>query len=200
MRRLALLLGLVLLLPACSGLRLIESEVESHAAQAPPAALATGQRYRFERLPSQADVVRAAAIEAMAETALSRVGLVRADGAASLSVQITTRRQPYQVDAWGQPTEGTRFHGSIMIGAGSMGGMFGLGMGMGLPQPTRYRHEVELLLREIASGRLVYETRASHEGPWNDSDKLLPVLFEAALQDFPHPPAGPRRVKIEIPD
>ncbi|MDH5206323.1 MAG: hypothetical protein OEW36_11745, partial [Hylemonella sp.] len=89
MRRLALLLGLVLLLPACGGLRLIESEVESHAAQAPPAALATGQRYRFERLPSQADVVRAAAIEAMAETALSRVGLVRADGAASLSVQIT---------------------------------------------------------------------------------------------------------------
>jgi hypothetical protein len=37
------------------------------------------------------------------------------------------------------------------------------------------------------------------EGPWSDSANLLPVLLEAALRDFPNPPAGVRKVTIELP-
>jgi len=32
---------------------------------------------------------------------------------------------------------------------------------------------------------VVYETSATHEGPWNDSDNILRALFAAALKDFP---------------
>ena len=31
------------------------------------------------------------------------------------------------------------------------------------------------------------------------SGAVLPVMFQAALQGFPNPPAGERRVDIEIP-
>jgi len=45
----------------------------------------------------------------------------------------------------------------------------------------------------------VFETRATHDGPWADSAQILPAMLAAALQGFPHPPAGVRRVDIEIP-
>jgi len=53
---------------------------------------------------------------------------VRDDSAARFSVLITARMQPYAVDQWGRPIGGSGTFGSIMIGTGSMGGMFGMGM------------------------------------------------------------------------
>jgi hypothetical protein len=72
-------------------------------------------------------------------------------------------------------------------------------MGMGFPPPSQYRHEARLLLRDLTSGLVVYETSATHEGPWSDSDNILRALLAAALKDFPNPPPGVRRVKVEIP-
>jgi hypothetical protein len=46
---------------------------------------------------------------------------------------------------------------------------------------------------------VVYETSASFDGTWSDSANLLPVLLQAALQDYPQPPAGSRKVNIELP-
>jgi hypothetical protein len=45
---------------------------------------------------------------------------------------------------------------------------------------------------------VVYETRARNDGPYNVSAAILPVMFQAALQGFPNPPQGERRVNIDL--
>ena len=70
---------------------------------------------------------------------------------------------------------------------------------MRFPPPTHYRREVSLIMRDLKSGQVVYETRASHSGPWRDNVPIFATLFQAALANFPNPPAGLRRVNIELP-
>lgn len=194
---------LLLLLSGCSGMRLVESRVTAVATQVAGQTIPADARYRFERLPSQVNDPHTEQVEALAEAELAEFGLVRDDAAARYSVQINTRMQPFLADAWGRPLGANPVRGQIMIGTGGFGGGFGLGigmgMGMGMPPPTQYRHEAGLLLRELASGQVVYETSAIHDGPWNDSDNILRALLAAALKDFPNPPAGTRQVKVEIP-
>jgi hypothetical protein len=197
MKHLLALVSLLLLLAGCSGMRLVESQVQAVATQAAGQPIEAGARYRFERLPSQVNQPRTELIEAIAEAELAEVGLVHDETAARYSVQIVTRMQSYLVDEWGRPFDGGRLHGQIMIGTGGMGSVFGLGMGF--PPATQYRHEASLLLRELASGQVVYETSATHEGPWSDRDNILRALLAAALKDFPNPPTGARRIKVEIP-
>ncbi len=200
MKRLLALLALALLLTGCSGLRLVESQVRASAAA--DAAIESGARYRFERLPSQTDAVQTDSVEAIAEAELAAVGLVRDDAQPRYAVQLSTRMEPFLADDWGRPYgSGSGVTGTIVIGTGSAvyapGTM--VGMGMRFPPSSQYRHEVTLLLRELSSGRIVYETRAVHEGPWSDRYNILRAVLAAALKDFPHPPAGSRRVKVEIP-
>lgn len=196
MKRLLTLFMLTLLLSGCGGLRLVDAQVQATATSAP---IESGARYRFERLPSQADQPQAAQVEAITQVALAQVGLVRNDSAARYSVLPGARIQPYSADYWGDPIGRpvTGPYGQIVIGTGSAGSM--VGWGMRFPPPTHYRYEVSLLLRDLQSGQVVYETRAFHDGPWRDSDNILAALFEAALKDFPHPPGGMRRINIEIP-
>jgi hypothetical protein len=197
MKRLLALLALTLLLTGCSSVRLVDAQVQAIATST---AIDKGARYRFERLPSQADQPRSAQVEAIAQVALAQVGLVRNDSAARYSVLLGSRVQSYMADNWGNPlgTPGGSY-GQIIIGTGNTGSMVGFGLGMGFPSPTWYRYEVSLLLRDLGSNHVVYETRAFHDGTWSDSDRILPALFEAALKDFPTPPAGVRRINIEIP-
>jgi hypothetical protein len=199
MKRLLTLLTLALLLGGCSGMRLVESQVTAVSTLPDATATLAGARYRFERLPSQTDQANIESVEAIAEAELAEVGLVHDNAAARYSVQLTTRMQSYLIDEWGHPIDGGRLHGSIMIGSGGMGNTFGFGMGAGFPPSSQYRHEVSLLLRDLSTGQLVYETSATHAGPWGDRYNILRALLAAALKDFPNPPAGPRRVKVEIP-
>ena len=185
------------LLGGCGGMRLVDADVQ---ATATPARIEPGARYRFERLPSQAEQPLAAQTEAHAQVALAQVGLVRNDTAARYSVLPGARVQPYTTDPWGDPwgrAPGVGPYGQVVIGTGSAGSM--VGWGMRFPPPTYYRYEISLLLRDLQSGQVVYETRATHSGPWADNANILPALFEAALKDFPTPPAGIRQVNIEIP-
>lgn len=187
-------------LAGCSGLRLVESQVRASAAA--DAAIESGARYRFERLPSQTDAVETESVEAIAEAELAAVGLVRDDAQARYAVQLSTRMEPFLADDWGRPYgSGSGVTGTLVVGTGSAvyapGTMVGLGMRF--PPSTQYRHELTLLLRELSSGRIVYETRAVHEGPWNDRYNILRAVLAAALKDFPHPPSGSQRVKVEIP-
>jgi hypothetical protein len=62
-----------------------------------------------------------------------------------------------------------------------------------------YLREVSLVLRDARSHAVLYETRTTHDGIWADARAVLPAMLAAALQGFPVPPAGPRRVNIEIP-
>jgi len=187
----AALLCIVFLLTGCASNRLIDNQVNAFAPQPVPA----GSAYRFERLPSQQGNAAQDELEALAEEALAQVGLKRDDNAADYSVQVTaTRRaQNYVLD---QPAFGWSLgwmfgNGGIAVGDGSLF--------PGLDARTNYWYEVGLIVRQRASQAVVFETRATHDGPWADSAQILPAMLQAALQGFPTPPAGVRRVNIEIP-
>jgi hypothetical protein len=185
-------------LTGCASMRLIDSDVVSVAA-VPAGMNLQGASYRFERLPSQANNPEAGLAEQQAQAALRAVGLERDDAAAQLSVLVGFSGSQYLADPWGRPlTSAWMPYGSFAFGSG-LGSHVGLGMGMRFQPPTHYRRDVSLILRDLRSGQVVYETRASHAGPWRDSVPLFATLFQAALANFPNPPAGVRRVNIEIP-
>ncbi len=190
------------LLTGCASMRLVDSDVVSVAA-VPPGMSLQGAKYRFERLPSQVHNPETGLAEQQAQAAMTAVGLVRDDAAASLSVMVGFNGTQYLADPWGRPIgPGWAPYGSVAIGTGIGGGFgshIGLGMGMRFPPPTHYRREVSLIIRDLKSGQVVYETRASHAGPWSDSVPIFSTLFQAALANFPNPPAGLRRVNIEVP-
>ena len=190
-----LMLAFAALLSGCAGMRVVDSQVLA-VASAPAGMQLQGAKYRFERLPSQANNPEAGLAEQQAEQALAAVGLVRDDVAAQLSVLVGFQGTQYLADPWGSPYPAT--YGSIVVGRGVTWGS-GVGLGMRFPPPTQYRREVSLILRDLKSGQVVYETRASHDGPWSDSKTIFATLFKAALANFPNPPAGPQRVNIEIP-
>jgi hypothetical protein len=189
-------------LTGCASMRLIDSDVVSVAA-VPPGMSLQGAKYRFERLPSQVHNPEAGLAEQQAQAAMTAVGLVRDDAGASLSVMLGFSGSQYPADPWGRPLgPGWTPFGSIAIGSGFgvvLGSHVGLGMGMRFPPPTHYRREVSVIMRDLNSGQVVYETRASHAGPWSDNVPIFATLFQAALANFPNPPAGPRRVNIEVP-
>jgi hypothetical protein len=189
-------------LTGCTSMRLIDSDVVSVAA-VPPGLSLQGAKYRFERLPSQVHNPEAGLAEQQAQAAMTAVGLVRDDAGASLSVMVGFSGTQYLADPWGRPLgTGWTPYGSIAVGSGfgrSFGSHVGLGVGMRFPPPTHYRREVSVVMRDLKSGQVVYETRASHAGPWSDSVPIFTTLFQAALANFPNPPVGPRRVNIELP-
>lgn len=189
-------------LTGCASMRLIDSDVVSVAA-VPPGVSLQGAKYRFERLPSQVNNPEAGLAEQQAQAAMTAVGLVRNDAAASLSVMVGISGTQYLADPWGRPLgTGWTPYGNIAIGSGfgrNFGSHIGLGVGMRFPPPTHYRREVSVVMRDLKSGQVVYETRATHAGPWSDSVPIFATLFQAALANFPNPPAGPRRVNIELP-
>ena len=189
-------------LTGCASMRLIDSDVVS-VADVPPGLSLQGAKYRFERLPSQVHNPEAGLAEQQAQAAMTAVGLVRDDAAASLSVMVGFSGTQYQADPWGRPLgPGWIPYGSIAVGSGfgrNFGSHVGLGVGMRFPPPTQYRREVSVVMRDLKSGQVVYETRASHAGPWSDSVPIFATLFQAALANFPNPPAGPHRVNIELP-
>ncbi len=201
-RRLSLAMAALALtlLTGCASMRLVDSDVVSVAA-VPPGMSLQGSKYRFERLPSQVNNPEAGLAEQQAQAAMTAVGLVRDDAGASLSVMVGFSGTQYQADPWGRPIgPGWTPYGSVGIGIGiGAGSHIGLGTGMRFPPPTQYRREVSLVMRDLKSGQVVYETRASHAGPWSDSVPIFATLFQAALANFPNPPAGLRRVNIELP-
>lgn len=186
------------LLSGCASMRLVDSDVTSVVA-VPPGMSLLGAKYRFERLPSQVHNPEAGLAEQQAQAAMTAVGLVRDDAAASLSVMVGFSGTQYPADPWGRPiAPGWSPYGNLAIGAG-WGSHIGLGVGMRFPPPTHYRREVSLIMRDLQSGQVVYETRASHSGPWSDSAPIFGTLFQAAMANFPNPPPGLRRVNIELP-
>lgn len=189
-----LAIAATMVLGGCATTRMIDSEVSSFTGASAPAAQAS---YRFERLPSQQASARQDAWEAMAAQALSKVGLRPATTPPAqltvlLSVQVAAQNSPYQRNPPGNVQLGG------MWGMGSFSGM-GLGLQWMTPPPSWWRHTVQLILRDSASQQVLYETSATFDGPWSDTDNLLPPMLEAALQDYPTPPRGPRKVVIALP-
>lgn len=197
-------------LAGCATSWVVDSDVRSFSSMA---GVPAGATYRFERLPSQqADEAAQQQLEAMAGSALDGVGLRHDDSAPQLSAligaRVTAELSPW-ADPWlvGGPWPGWGYgrwgpgpgwgpggwYGAGWYGAGWYGPAFG-------PPPTPwFVREVSIVLRELPSNRVVYETHARNDGPYNNSARILPVMFQAALQGFPNPPQGIRRVDIELP-
>lgn len=182
-------------LTGCATSWVVDSDVKSFSSIG---AVAPGATYRFDRLPSQqADGARQESLEAMAGAALDQVGLRRDDAKPQYTAQIGARvtaglspwADPWLYNGpWGYGYGGYGYYGRRWYG----GPMFAP------PANPWYEREVSIVLRETGSNRVVYETRARNDGPYTSSAAILPVMFQAALQGFPNPPQGERRVNIEL--
>ena len=206
MKHVLAVLALCTGLAGCATRWVVDSDVRSFSSLG---TVPAGATYRFERLPSQqAGEAQQQQLEAMAGAALERVGLRRDDTnpkyTAQIGARVTAELSPwadpwYYHGAWGPGYY--RMH-PWGYGAGWYGrGWYGGGWyGPAFPPPNPwYAREVSIVLRELPSNRVVYETHARNDGPYTASGAVLPVMFQAALQGFPNPPAGERRVDIEIP-
>lgn len=186
--------GVVLLgvgLSGCAAGYLLENNVQSFSGVA---ALPANPSYRFERLPSQQAAGAQSQLEALADAPLFRAGLRRDDAAPRYSVQVSARVQR-ALSPWADPWD-WGWGG----GFGFSGGGVGIGFGSPFPRMEQpwYQREVAVIVRELASNRVVYESRAASDGPWLDNNAVLSAMFDAALQGFPNAPPGPRRVNIQV--
>jgi len=206
-RRLLPLLCLTALLAGCtSSPRLVESNVASFSTLT---ALPTPPTYRMERLLSQqANSALWEPIETQAQQALDKLGLQRVHSDASLIVQVGAFVQIGATQSLAPPPTALRspwasYYYSLYytdpFGPFGWGwSRFGISYMMIKPFPQHHR-AVTLVLRNAASGQVVYETFASHEDVWTDDPAIYGVLFEQALSDFPQPPSGPRVVSTPMP-
>ena len=180
-------------------MRLVDSDVTAFPKWT-AAAPKPGTPYRFERLPSQQTAPsQQDALEAQARTALAKVGMELQPDNARYSVQVTASTQLVERPGYG-PYDGFGggFGGGVFLGGGSRGGSVGLGFPLRLPE-TYYRREVAIVMRDLATQQVTYETRANHDGVWRDTPNIIPAMLDSALLGFPEPPTGKRRVNVEIP-
>ncbi|MDB5846681.1 MAG: hypothetical protein JWP29_433 [Rhodoferax sp.] len=178
--------------------------------------------FRFDRLPSQqanpAEQAAQARLEAMALPALSQVGMVQDEANARYNVQVSAQLQQvvpgyaYGYGYWDAPGRaGWWPRTSVYYGRGGGGAWWPYGGGgFGYPgfngyglysgwDERAYQREVSVILRDATTGQVVYQTRAANFGRWPVDRDVLPVMFSAALSGFPQPPAGLRRVYIDVP-
>jgi hypothetical protein len=173
------------LLSGCATSYLLDNNVHSFSSLT---VMPAQPAYRFERLPSQQSPLQDQ-LEAFADAPLHSAGLRRDDAHPVYSVQVAAR-----VD-WVDPWTGWGWGGWGGWGMGHYGWGTGFGWRM---EPPWYHREVSLIVREISSSRVVFETHASNDGPWLEDNEVFPAMFQAALQGFPQPPPGPRRVDIPV--
>jgi hypothetical protein len=184
----ALCIGAAMLLGGCALPRRIDSEVQSFAGASGAAPNAS---YRLERVPSQNLRRDQDRIEAMAVLALSKAGLTQDSAQPRYTVQVDAAMVQLQRQTWRPWIHHGFFH--------DRGGPLDMGPWMYPPMPSWYQLSVHLLMRDVQGNQVAYETSAVFEGPWSDAGNLLPVLFDAALSDYPTAPAGLRVVVTELP-
>jgi hypothetical protein len=181
-----LLLATTLALLGCAGPTSLTSQVVSYGqwdAQRQPGS------FVFERLPSQqAEPEHQASLEAAALPALRRAGFTPAEAGsqATYSVQLATQAH-VESPRW-DPYGGPPWMGAYPWGPrGIWMGQPGPPMVWPSPPPPRPhgRMQVDLLLRERATGAVLYEAHVRHERPGTVDDRLWPALMAAAMQRFP---------------
>ena len=187
-------LASVVTLSGCASMATLSSEVASYGEW--PAGQPAGT-YAFERLPSQQARAQAQdALEATARPALEAAGFKPAPAGAEPQVLVQvgarvtrTDRSPWDDPLWWRGSYGTWRYGPWA------GPSWRLGLRMESP---RYDREVAVLLRDRASGKPVYEARASSDGYSNGSAQVLAAMFAGALKDFPAAGLNPRTVVVPL--
>ena len=202
--RCCVLAAAALVLGGCASTIVLDNHVQSFSQLS---GLPAQPTFRFERTLSQQVDPAQQMLEAMADPALHKAGLRRDDPAPKYSVQVAARVEPTYspyYDPWGYGGWGWGGGWGAGWGGGWGVGMRGhhYGVGFGGPWPypdySWFHREVSVVVRELATSRVVYETHAINDGPWFDDRSVLPAMFEAAMNGFPTPPQGPRRVDVQV--
>ncbi|HSW08215.1 DUF4136 domain-containing protein [Aquabacterium sp.] len=183
------------LLAGCAAFNQLSADVSTYGDW--PAGQKAGT-YAFERLPSQQARAEAQQrLEDAARPALERAGFKPASAGSQpdLLVQVGARvsradRSPWDDPLWWPGGFGVWRHGYWR------GPYWGASLRFESP---RYEREVALLVRERASGKPLYEARASSEGSQSSAEPVLRPLFDAAMVDFPATGVNPRRVTVPLP-
>jgi Domain of unknown function (DUF4136) len=154
--------------------------------------------YAFERLPSQQSrAAETEALESAAKGALAKAGFtpVAAGQEPEVLVQVGARVGRTDTYPWADPIW---WRGSF--GYYRYGPWFGPRWGLGMQfDATRYEREVAVLIRDRASGKPLFEARASNESSSSSAGSAtLAAMFEAALMDFPRLGMNPRRVVVPL--
>lgn len=197
-------------LTGCASVYRVDNQVESFtrwadgANSTATAAPAPPQRYQFEQLPSQTSGQAGQTqdvLERWTREALAPLGWTLAEPrqTAEWSVQVTAQSIRLPRAPWEDPWDSDRFRwfGHTQFGVGSGGVMWS-------PWLIRdeypyFQRQVSLVIRAKDSGRVVYETRAAHDGRWNGAPALWKAMLSAALTGFPASPTGIRQVNIDVP-
>jgi predicted small secreted protein len=195
--------AMALFMTGCSSMRVVDSDVTAfYNWNGPPPAPATP--YRFERLPSQQAVGSPHdAVEGLARTALAKVGMELNPPAARYSVQVVANTQIVDRGPYGYgPYGGFGFGSGVFLGGGSRGASVGMSFpigGGGIGEPPFFKRDLSIVMRDLRTNQVAFETRALHDGVWGDTLAVLPAMLDSALRGFPQPPPGTRRVNVEIP-
>jgi outer membrane murein-binding lipoprotein Lpp len=199
-----------LLLSGCNSMRIVESQVQTNVqwstGSTAPAAVPAKAHFRLDRLPADVNNLQAGWAELELEAALAPLGWTRNDVEAQYTIWIGVRAAEFIADPWGQRIRSPWVnHFSVRIGTPYRPRSAGWGMGIypstraGFPPPSGYAQEVSIIIRDLKTSNVVYQTKASHEGPWADHPSIWRAMIAAALQGFPQPTAANRRVDISIP-
>ncbi|BDT69187.1 hypothetical protein os1_33770 [Comamonadaceae bacterium OS-1] len=192
----ALMLSLAVLLGGCATITRVDSDVQSFASwtSAVPRPLA----FRFERMPSQqTDAAQQTAVEQLALPSLAQAGLVQDVPNARFSLQIST--QMATESTWSNPYGPWGPRGPWLAGGRGPRGPFMAPMFPMVPMEVRsYQRLLSLVLRDLATGQVVYETQARMDSRWPIGHDLLPAMVTAALHGFPNPPQGLQRITVDL--
>ena len=198
-----------LVLSGCNSMRIIESQVQTStqwpAVTASQTAAPAKAYFRLDRLPADVNNLQAGWAEVELEAALAPLGWSRNETQAQYTVWIGVRAAEFVADPWGRPVRGpwvNRFNVSIGTGYRPHGVGWGLGMNTGMragfPPPSGYTQEVSIIIRDLQTSNVLYQTKALHEGPWSDHPNIWRPMIGAALQGFPNPSVLNRRVDTTI--
>lgn len=196
MRTLLLMLTLSLgFLSGCASLNSFSSQVSSHGSW--PADRQPGA-YIFERLPSQTATPELATqqtqLEDAARPALAAAGFTEAADPSLAKVVVQLASQ-VQVEA--RPPLDNFWYPYGRWGWGGFWGpgRGGIALGVNL-EPPYVQMQVSVLMRDRSTHQVLYETRARHDRLGSVDARLYPLLFEAALKDFPLVAVSPRTVTL----
>ena len=183
-------------LAGCAGVRTIDSDVQSYSTlqqvPAPPT-------YRLQLLPSQVALgPQFDTVVQQAEASLAGVGLRRDDRQGSVIAQIDVQAR-YIPDSWLLPGSPYNPYGGLGWGPGwGWGWGWRGGIAWRDTGPSLHYRAVQLTLRDVQTQQVVYETSARYEDVWVDDLVIYRILFDSALNGFPKPPQGPRRVSTTV--
>lgn len=182
-------------LTGCASFTTLSSEVATYGEW--PADRKAGT-YAFERLPSQqAQGELQGQLEAAAAPALAAAGFKPAETgqAPELIVQLgarvtrTVALSPWDDPLWWRGGYGYWRHGPWL------GPRWSLFAYSDMPRVER---ETALLIRDRASGKPLYEARASCDGIGSTGGEILRAMFAAAMTDFPANGPNPRQVTVPL--